>query len=155
LVPESDIRIDSDGVWFYRGMEMVRSEIIALFYQHLRQDDSGGYFIEIGPQRYPVHVEDTAFVVRSLHWAGGRNGMEECAFVLLSDNTLEKLNPETLRIGRNHIPYCRIKNQRFEARFSRASYYRLAEHLQFDSSDNSYFISINGRHYCLGNECLE
>jgi hypothetical protein len=61
LVPESDIRIDADGVWFYRGTEMIRREIIDLFYQHLRQDESGHYVIEIGQQRYPVDVEDTAF----------------------------------------------------------------------------------------------
>jgi hypothetical protein len=70
LVPESDIRIDAEGVWFYRGAEMTRREIITLFYQNLRQDDSGRYFIEIGPQQYPVDVEDTAYVVWSIDWRG-------------------------------------------------------------------------------------
>ncbi|HAR97539.1 MAG TPA: DUF1285 domain-containing protein, partial [Syntrophus sp. (in: bacteria)] len=37
--PRSDIRIDKDGVWFYRGQEMFRREIVNLFYEHLKQDD--------------------------------------------------------------------------------------------------------------------
>ena len=149
LVPESDIRIDTEGVWFYQGAEMTRREIITLFYQNLRQDDSGCYFIEIGRQQYPVHVEDTAYVVWSIYWCRDGTGFQECVYILLSDNTLEKLNPETLRIGRDNIPYCRIKNQRYEARFSRASYYKLAERLQHDPANDSYFISLDGRQYCL------
>jgi hypothetical protein len=67
-VPESDIRIDRDGVWFYRGMEMFRRDIVRLFYQHLQRNVSGHYFIEIGQQRCRLEVEDTAFVVWAVHW---------------------------------------------------------------------------------------
>jgi len=44
----SDIHIDKDGLWFYRGMEMTRRDIVRLFYRHLKRDESGGYLIEIG-----------------------------------------------------------------------------------------------------------
>jgi hypothetical protein len=148
-IPESDIRIDAEGVWSYRGAEMIRREIIRLFYQHLRQDDSGGCFIEIGQQRYPVYVEDTAFVVWALSWAENRDGEEECAYLLLSDESIEKLNPGTLRIAENNIPYCRVRNGGFEARFSRSSYYRLAERVQYDFIINAHVISLNGQTYRL------
>jgi hypothetical protein len=148
-IPESDIQIDADGAWFYRGTKMIRQEIIALFYQHLRQDGSGCYFIEIGNQRRPVQVEDTAYVVWTLRWTGGGDAAEDCALLLLSDGSIEKLDPETLRIGRNHIPYCRVKNRKFEARFSRPGYYKLAERLHHDSANDAYFISLNGRQYQL------
>ena len=147
--PASDIRIDAEGTWFYRGTEMIRRDIVRLFYQHLRQGSSGDWFINIGHQRYPVHVEDTAFVVWGLRWAERQDGEGECAYLLLSDESVEKLDPGTLRIGENNIPYCRVRNSGFEARFSRSSYYRLAERLQYDPNINGYVISLNGQTYRL------
>jgi hypothetical protein len=133
-LPESDIRIDADGVWFYRGVEMTRRDIISLFYEHLQRDSAGRYFIEMNGQRRLMVVEDAAYVVWSLRWS------EESAFLLLSDDSVEIFEPDTLRIAANHVPYCLVKNRRFEARFSRAAYYRLAERLHFDSLTGKYSV---------------
>jgi uncharacterized protein len=141
----SDIRIDSEGGWFYRDVEMTRRDIVALFYQHLTQDAAGRYFIEIGQQRYPVNVEDTAYVV----WAIHRDIAGECINVLLSDYSLEPLDPATLRIGKECIPYCRVKDGRFNARFSRAGYYQLAEHIEYDPLRDAYFLSVKGKQYYI------
>jgi uncharacterized protein len=144
----SDIRIDAEGIWFYRGTEMSRHDIIGLFYQHLQQDAEGGYFIEIGQQRYPIDVEDTAYVVWALTWMCRKDETEEHAYLLLSDGSVETLDPATLRIGANHIPYCRVKSRRYEARLSRAAYYKLTKHLEQDASNDTFFLSLNGqRHY--------
>jgi len=145
----SDIRIDSDGVWFYRGMEMSRHDIVSLFYRHLMQDRSGGYFIEMRNQRYPIDVEDTAYVVQGFHWQDGRNGTEECVCMILSDGSIEKLDPGTLRLGKDDIPYCKVRSCRFDARFSRSCYYRLAERIEHDPSKDEYFITLNGHRYYI------
>jgi len=137
-MPISDIRIDKEGSWSYGGVAMSRQDIVALFYRHLRQDRSGRCFIEIGRQRYPVEVEDTAYVV----WAF------RIPCLLLSDGSVEQLDPGTLRIGRGNIPYCKVKKGRFEARFSRSGYYQLAAHMEYDPLRDAFFISLNGRpHY--------
>jgi len=102
-----------------------------------------------------VLVEDTAYVVWSVNWCGVGDAGEEYVEMLLSDNTTERLNPETLQIGKSFIPYCRIKEGRFEARFSRAAYYKLAEHLHSDSANDAYFISLNGRQYFLPQKSSE
>jgi len=138
--PISDIRIDKEGLWFYRGMEMSRRDIIRLFYRHLQQDASGGYLIEIGRQRYPVDVEDTAYAVWAAYRTESRNGIEESICLVLSDDSIESLDSSTLRIGKDNIPYCRVKNRRFDARFSRPSYYQLAEYVQYDPSRDAYFL---------------
>jgi uncharacterized protein len=145
----SDIHIDAEGTWFYRGTEMSRHDIVALFYQHLRQDADGSYFIEIGQQRFPVDVEDTAYVVWALAWMLTEDGMAEYACLLLSDGSVESLDPETLRIGANHIPYCKVKRGRFDARLSRAAYYKLTEQLEHDPASDTFFIPLNGRRFCL------
>jgi uncharacterized protein len=140
----SDIRIDAIGLWYYRGDEMIRRDIVALFQQHLQQDESGRYFIEIPPQRYPVDVEDTAFVVWAILW-----GEENEPLLLLSDETIEELAPSTLRIGKENVLYCRIKNGRFDARFSRSSYYQLAEHIDYDPQRDAHFIIQKGHRYYI------
>jgi uncharacterized protein len=150
--PASDIRIDIDGLWFYSGMEMSRRDIVRLFYRSLRKDESGRYLIEIGKQRYPVDVEDTAFVVWTLDWIDGGDGSEECIRLLLSDDSIEPLDPDTLRIRRDGIPYCSVKNGSFDARFSRSSYYRLAERVQYDPLRKGYFISLKKRRYYIVEE---
>ena len=148
-MPSSDIRINAEGEWFHRGLEMTRRGVVRMFYKHLRQDASGGCFFEFGQERYSVHVEDTAFVVWGLRWAEARDGERECAYLLLSDDSIEKLDPGTLRIRKNNIPYCRVKNGAFEARFSRSSYYQLAERVQYNSVLNAYIISLDGQIYGL------
>jgi uncharacterized protein len=140
----SDILIDANGVWYYRGEEMTRRDIVALFHQHLQQDESGGYFIEIPPQRYPVDVEDTAFVVWTILW-----GEENEPLLLLSDETIEELDPCTLRIGKENVLYCRIKNGCFDARFSRSSYYQLAEYIDYDLQRNAHFIIQKGHRFYI------
>jgi uncharacterized protein len=149
--PEIDIRIDSEGAWFYRNAKMMRQEIIGLFYEHLRQDACGKYYIEIGQQRCAVDVDDTAYVVWALRWAR-REAAEDFALLLLSDGSSERLDPGTLRIGENHIPYCRVKNGRFEARFSRPAYYEFTERLHYDLSNDTYFVLLNNQQYPLSHK---
>jgi hypothetical protein len=141
---ESGIRIDREGLWSYKGNDIPRRDIVRLFYQNLRQDESGLYFIEIGSQRCSVEVEDTAFTV----WAVHRNQSDESIHLLLSDDSVEELDPGTLRIGHDNVPYCRVKNSGFDARFSRSSYYQLAEHIKYDPPRNAHYLTMRGQtHY--------
>jgi hypothetical protein len=141
----SDIRIDSEGIWFYKDMEMSRRDIVALFYKHLVHDASGGYFIEIGFQRYPLDVEDTAYVV----WSAILNDAENSIILVLSDYTAESLVPSTLRIGNECMPYCKVKDGRFDARFSRPAYYSLAERIELDPQRDAYYLQLKGHRYYL------
>jgi hypothetical protein len=61
-----DIRIDKEGVWYYRGTVMFRKDIVQSLYQHLKRDPDGRYHIEIGEDRADVDVEDTPYVVKSV-----------------------------------------------------------------------------------------
>ncbi len=142
----ADFRIDKEGSWYYRGMEMTRRDIVRLFYGHLRKSESG-YSIEIGNQRCGVEVDDTAYVVRAIR-ACSESGFEKGIYLILSDDSIEELDPATLRIGRDNVPYCAVKSGLHEARFLSSSYYRLAELIRHDPQRDEYFISVRGRsHY--------
>jgi hypothetical protein len=151
-IPFCDIRIDKDGVWYYKGAEMFRKEIVNFFYQNLKRDESGQYLIELENDRCYLDVEDTPFVIRSVHRALSEKDGKATLYLLLSDETVEPLNPETLRIGNDNVLYCTIKNDRFDARFSRASYYQLANDIEYDDCQDIFFIYIDGRRFYIKNK---
>jgi hypothetical protein len=122
-IPPCLIFIDKEGRWFHKGLEMVRREIIQLFYQHMEMDSRGRYIIHLASQKCYVDVEDTAFVVYRVTLERREQGHERF-LVWLSDHTQETLNLDTLYVGKENVLYCRAKDGRFPARFRRAAYYQ-------------------------------
>ncbi len=131
-----EIFIDKEGQWFYQGAEMHRREIVLFFYNHMSMDGEGRYILEWGGERCLLEVEDTALVVRRV--AAGSE-----LFLLLSDDSTEKLDPETLYAGRANVLYCRVKGGAFPARFTRAAYYQLTEHIE--EEDGAFVLRTGGK----------
>ena len=142
-----DIRIDKDGVWYYKGNEIFREEIVKYFYQNLKKDEAGRYLIELEDDRCYLEVDDTPFIVRGVYRCIAEEDNEECIYLLLSDKSVEKLDPDSLWAGKDNVLYCSIKNGAFVARFSRSSYYQIADFIECSDCDDEYFISLNGRHF--------
>jgi hypothetical protein len=147
----SDIQIDKDGIWYYRGAHMFRKEILCVFFEHLKIDDCGRYFIELDNEIYYLDVEDTAFVVTAVYKTHTSDNGHEQIEVLLSDDCREVLDPDSLSIGRDNVMYCRVKGGRFVARFVRKSYYQLAEFIEEDETENGFRIVLNNRKYLINN----
>ena len=148
-LPPSHIRIDKEGVWYYKGAEMFRREIVNLFYQNLHLDESGAYYITYENDTASVEVEDTAFVVRAVYHKGSAEGRDEKILMFLSDDSCEELAPETLRIGRENVLYCSVKEKSFPARFLRASYYQMADYFVQEENGENFFLALNGRKYYI------
>lgn len=148
-IPFCDIRIDRDGVWYFRGAVMFRKEIVNYFYEHLRLDEEGRYWIDLGHDCCVVDVEDTPFVVRAVYRSRNENGDGERIDLLLCDDTLELLDPASLSMTEENIPYCSVRGGRFPARFSRPAYYQLAEHIEYDARRDAFYLSLNGQAYDL------
>jgi hypothetical protein len=121
------LRIDREGAWFQDGGEVTHEGMLAALRSALSRDDRG-HFLEIGPVRVPVEVDDAPFVVLRAEPDGDRLALT------LNDLTREALAPDTLRFGADGAPYCRVKDGRFEARWSRAAAYQLLQHVQRDES---------------------
>jgi hypothetical protein len=149
VIPQCNIRIDKEGAWYYGEEEIFRREIVLLFYENLKQDQSGMYLIELGDEKCYVEVEDTPFVVKSVNHtlAEGNNG--EAIYLHLSDGTFEVLDPGTLCVGKENVLYCTIRSKAFRARFSRASYYQIAHYIEHDFKNDTYFISLNGKSFYI------
>lgn len=137
----SNIRIDRDGVWYFEGREIIRKDILSLFYASLHLDDKG-YYLEINGQREYLEVEDTIFLVQGAELV--REG-EEVFVIRLNDGTEEQLDLHTFRIAEGNCPYCLVKGGRFPARFLRLPFYQVAQHALHDEETDEYFLLLNGR----------
>lgn len=144
-----DIRIDKDGIWYYLGAHMFRKEILCLFFQSVKIDECGNYIIEMGRERCYLDVEDTVFVVTCVEKIIDDEGTEHIV-LLLTDDTWEKLDLNTLYVGNDNVLYCKVKDGVFPARFSRNSYYQLARFIE-EEEDDCFFISLNDERYIINN----
>jgi uncharacterized protein len=147
-----EIKIDKDGLWYYNGAHMFRKEILSVFFQCLRIDECGKYLIELGQDRCYLDVEDTAFVVEAVYKTKLPGDCREQIEILLSDDSCEKLAMHSLHTGRDNILYCRVKEEIFDARFSRKSYYQLAEFIEPSENGDNYFINLNGEKYIINSD---
>ncbi len=140
---DGEIKIDREGIWYYRGAHMFRKDILCIFFNHLKIDERGKYFIQLNEEICYLDVEDTAFVVTSVH------NTDDLVLILLSDDSLETLDLNSLRVGKDNIMYCKIKGGQFTARFTRKAYYQLAEMIEADEEEKRFFINSGGRQHFI------
>jgi hypothetical protein len=141
----SAIRVDRDGVWYFQGREIIRKEILSLFYDSLHFDE-GDYYVEINGERECLEVEDTVFLVQGAELVREKR---EAFLIRLNDGTQEQLDLDTLRITKENVPYCLVKGGRFPARFLRLPFYQVAQHAQHDEDADEYFLLLNGQRIAL------
>ncbi len=144
-LPPCLIFIDKEGLWYHKGVEMIRRDFIRLFYENMEMDSQDRYVISWGGKRCYVDVEDTAFVVRNVAFQDAIGDADARIRLYLSDDSKEDLAPETLHVGEENVLYCRVKNAAFPARFNRAAYYRLAAHIE--EENNTFYLPLNGKKY--------
>jgi hypothetical protein len=147
---DCEIKIDKEGVWYYRGAHMFRKEILCIFFKNLQIDENGRYMIALGDERCYLDVDDTAFVVEEVSKKEQANDIE-AIYIVLTDDSQEKLDLNSLHVGKENVLYCRVKDGKFIARFSRKSYYQLAEFIEQQEKADTFFINLNGKKYLINN----
>lgn len=133
------LRIGRDGTWYDGDEEVTHEGIVANLRANLRVD-ADGHHLQIGPVRVPVEVEDTPFVVVRVERTG------DALRIILDDGTREALDPGGLRMGQGQVPYCRVKDGRFEARLDRAATYQLLQHVVEADADRPELVLGSARH---------
>jgi len=136
------LRIDRDGAWFHEDEEVTHEGILANLRSNLLAD-AQGHYLQVGPVRVPVEVEDAPFVILRVEREGDR------LLLTLNDLGREPLAPDTLRFGADGAPYCRVKGARFAARMSRAAAYQLLQHVESDETGRAARLLLGDRCYPL------
>src|SRR2546422_9741621 len=94
------LRIDANGDWFDDDVQITHPGILANLRSSLRRDGQG-YFIQTRV-RIPVAVADVPFVVARIQ------RRDDALSAVLIDGTSEDVDPGTLRIGPDDVPYCAV-----------------------------------------------
>lgn len=133
------LTITRDGAWLHDDVEVTHAGILANLWSNLRVD-AGGLHLVVGRHRIPVGAEDAPFVVVRLEREGER------LVATLVDGTREALDPGALAL-RGDVPYVRVKDGRFAARFSRAAAWQLWRLVEYDEARNTATLSLGGRRH--------
>ena len=136
-----DLRIDVDGEWWDEGVQVTHAGIVANLRSNLKKDGEG-YFIQTRV-RIPVRVDDVPWAVTRVERRGDR------LHAVLNDGTDETVDPTTLRLGPDDVPYCAVKGGAFEARFSRAATFQLLALADYDEASGRGALKLGGREYPL------
>jgi len=136
-----DLRIDRDGDWYDEGVQITHPGIIANLRGNLRSD-AEGYFIQTRV-RIPVRVDDAPYVVVRVE----RRGDELHAW--LNDDTDERVDPASLRLGAGEIPYCAVKDGAWPARFNRAAAFQLLQLAEYDEKSGVGRLTLRGTEWPL------
>jgi hypothetical protein len=138
-IGSSRIRFGKDGRWYSDDEPIPNAAIRRLFSRTLSVLPDGRARLELGEDRADVIVEDTPWVVTAVDGDPGAGFT-----VVLNDETREPLDPATLRVGPEHVLYCRVKGGTHEARFLRPAYYDLVRHLEVDEAGEPV-LPVGGR----------
>ena len=135
------IYIDKEGNWYQDGIPILHRWTYLYNNKLLRRDEEGRYYVDEGRGRVYVYVEDTPFVVKMI------DKRQDGFFIILNDETEEKLDFKSLWLNNENIPYTRVKNGEFEARFSRPAYYEFTKYLKQEG--DRFYIELDGNKYDL------
>lgn len=69
----SDMRIDRDGTWYYRGSPIDRPAMVRLFSSVLRREPDGSHVLVTPVEKLVIEVEATAFRANQMTMSGERD----------------------------------------------------------------------------------
>lgn len=149
---EIDIRIASDGVWFYQGEEMQRESVVRLLSRILRKD-SDGYYLVTPSEKMKISVDDAPFVVtmmdveaenteQKIHFSTQTGDY----FTLSAEHPLEVVYSDS----GEPKPYVKVRHDLL-AKINRSVYYELAERVVPSEQDEEKFgVWSRGEFFLLG-----
>lgn len=118
-----EIRIASDGAWYFNGGKMFRMEIVSLLASHL-QLKGDQYFICWRNQEVAVVVEDVPYVITGV--SIDENGLK----ARLADDR-ELALPERPIVWQNEVPYISLfSDSVVDTKLSRAAFWQIAPYLK-------------------------
>jgi uncharacterized protein len=119
LSRETSIRLDRDGTFWHEGARVEHPGLARAFATWLDVDpETGRYILKNDINWAYIAVEDAPLLVR---------GVTDSLELTLSDGTREPLDPATLRLDEDDVPYCDVRGGKLPARFLPGAAFALLE----------------------------
>ena len=150
-----DMRIDSQGQWYYQGSPINRIELVKLFSTVLKRDDDGDYWLITPVEMCRIQVEDAPFmVVELIHDGEGQD--RELRFRTNLDHivTLDDEHPLRVTIDENSGepgPYVALGDG-LEAKLTRPVFYELVDLANSEDIGGDYIYGVwsKGGFFAIG-----
>lgn len=138
---ETTIRRDAQGRWFHDGDPLEHPNLIRSFDRWLERAEDGRYCLKNDINWAYVTIEGPPLFVRSIRLDAGEGGD---AWLVLSNDREERLDPDTLRLGADDALYCDVAGGTMVARFDRHAQAQLDRVLGEDGE--GVYLALGGRH---------
>jgi len=137
------IFIDKRGNWFQDGIKITHRWTYLENNKNLDIDEDGRFFVDEGFGRVYVEVEDTPFVVKMVDKKNSK------FYLIINDESLEQFNPANIWFNSENVPYIKVKNNKYDARFLRPAYYELMKYAEQEGED--FYIKSDGTKIKISN----
>ena len=150
-----DMRIASDGTWFYMGTPIGREKMVKLFASVLRKDEDGKTYLVTPVEKIGITVDDAPFVATSVEFAGTGAELSLCFTTNVGDVIVagegHPIRVEVDEVSGEPRPYLLVRG-RLEALIARSVYYELIEKGDIEDSAGLSRCSIksNSVRFSLG-----
>lgn len=142
---ESSIVLDAQGRFHHHGELVEHAGMARAFASWIdRHPDDGRFILNNGYDWSYFEVEDVPFFVQGVRETAGELRL------LLSDGSETPLMPAELTPGPDGALYTRVKNGKFQARFTQAAQIALAPWL-VEAENGDVLLEIAGSRHTLGN----
>ncbi len=125
---ELDMRIATDGTWFYLGTPIGRPALVRLFSTILRREADGSYVLVTPVEKVGIKVEDAPFVAVRVD-AAGKGREQTLTFMTNVGDSTDAGAEHPMRVvfrgaAREPRPYVHVRGG-LEARIARPAFYEL------------------------------
>ena len=141
------LRLDKEGRWLRHGGLVEHPGVQRLFHQGLSVDDDGRVKLQVGDQWCWIECEDTPFFVFGIELIKGESGGVVEAKATLNDGTIVELPDGGLVISDENVLYCKVKEGRALARFSRDKQTQLLDATLEEDGAGGYAVRIGESAY--------
>jgi uncharacterized protein len=140
-----DIRIASDGAWFYMGSPIERAPLVKLFSSVLRFDDDGEYYLVTPVEKLKIKVDVAPLIVVEM-FKDGKDEAKNITFRTLTDD-LVPLDFDHPLIVTEHektkepCPKVKVRGN-LSALINRSVFYELVDKGTIDPNGDQNIIGI-------------
>lgn len=151
-----DMRIATDGTWYYQGSPIARQKMVNLFSTVVRRDEDGQYWLITPAEMARITVEDAPFLAVELTTTND-NGVRTLKMRTNVNKwvTVDAAHP--IRVAVDAVtheprPYVRLADDGTEARITRNVFYELVNMAEQTDINSRQMLTIDsaGETFILG-----
>ncbi len=134
-------KMDCEGNLWHEGTLFDDPPVLKFFMRKMEKLPDGRFKVICQGETCFIEPEDVPYVVQDIRLVGDQ------VELIFPGDYRERLDPNTLWVGKENVLYCKTRGGEFEARFNRKPYLELAKKVDFDSQNHQYVLQLGQKAY--------